>query len=408
MKEIPDESERALLPALGGTRVLEYCGTMAGAYCSKLLADLGAEVIKIEQPETGDEARTKGPFPDDVPHRERSALFLHLNTNKMGITLNLRTAAGKRIFCELVKEADILIEDWPPDAMAELGLGYEMLNHLAPGLIVTSITPFGQSGPYRHYKAYHLNTYHASAAPYFAYGEINVPGRPHVCGGGYVGEYDAGLCAATGALAALWARAATGMGQHVDVSKWEAMISLERVELARHANDPPQSPRGMVGGLVPCKDGWVTIAVAQQHQWEALVKLMGSPEWMQAEEYKDELARSEHLEELQPLLIEWMKNHTMAEIYRSGQALGVPVGPVNSAKDVVRSPQMHHRGFVTEIDHPEAGKLQYVTAPYKYSRTPVRFSRASPLLGEHNLEVYYRRLGYSGEELAALRAEGAI
>jgi len=396
MKDTQNESEQGLLPALGGTRVLEYCGTVAGAYCSKLLADLGAE------------ARTKGPFPDDVPHPERSALFLYLNTNKMGITLNPRTAAGKRIFYKLVKQTDILIEDWPPDAMGELGLGYEVLSQLNPGLIVTSVTSFGQSGPYRDYKAYHLNIYHASGAPYFAYGEITIPGRPHACGGGYVGEYDAGLCAATGALAALLARAATSRGQHVDVSKWEAMISLERVELTRHANDPPQSPRGMVGGLIPCKDGWVTIAVPQQHQWEALVKLMGAPHWMQTEKCKDELARSEHREELQPLLIEWMKNHTMAEIYHGGQALGVPVGAVNSAKDVMESPQMNHRGFITEIEHPEAGKLQYVTAAYKYSRTPVMLSRATPLLGEHNLEVYCRRLGYSAEELAALREEGVI
>jgi crotonobetainyl-CoA:carnitine CoA-transferase CaiB-like acyl-CoA transferase len=408
MKDIRSESEHGLMPALGGTRVLELCGMVAGPYCGKLLADLGAEVIKIEEPGTGDDARAKGPFLDDVPHLERSALFLHLNTNKRSVTLNLEVAAGKRIFSELVKEVDILIEDRPPGAMAKLGFGYEVLSQLNPGLIITSITPFGQSGPYRQYKAYHLNIYHASGAPCFAYGEIAIPGRPHACGGGYVGEYDAGLCAATGALAALLGRATTGKGQHVEVSKWEAMISLERIELARHANDPPKSPMGMVGGLMPCKDGWVTLAVPQQHQWEALVKLLGEPEWMRSEQCKDELARSEHREELQPLLTEWMKNHTMAEIYHRGQALGVPVGGVNSAKEISESPQMNHRGFVAEVEHPEAGKLQYVTAAYKYSRTPVQLSRAAPLLGEHNVEIYCRRLGYSAEELATLRAKGVI
>jgi len=394
--------------ALGGTRVLEYCQMVAGPYCAKLLADLGAEVIEIEEPGRGDQARAEGPFPNDIPHPEKSALFLYLNTNKKGVTLSLQTATGRRIFRQLVKEADIFIEDQPPGALAELGLGYGGLSQLNPHLIVTSITPFGQTGPYRDYKAYHLNLYHASGAPYFAYGEITIPGRAHAQGGGCVGDYDAGLCAALGTLAALFARSATGNGQHLDISKWEALVSLDRVEHARHANDNPQPLRGMVGGLVPCKDGWMTLTVPQEHQWQALVEFMGTPEWTQTEKCKDEFSRAAHREELQPLIIEWMEQHTKDEIYHRGQACGVPSGPVASAQDVMESPQMRHRGFITEIDHPETGKLEYVTAAYKYSRTPVQGSRPAPLLGEHNEEVYCQRLGYSKEELAKMRAGGII
>ena len=150
--------------ALEGTKIIEYCDFVAGPYCAKLLADLGAEVIKIERLGGGDEARSRGPFLGDVPHPERSGLFLYLNTNKLGITLNLDSAAGKAIFKRLIAGADILIEDRSPGEMKELGVGYDTLKELNPRLIMTSITPFGQTGPYRDYKSYYLNTYHASGA----------------------------------------------------------------------------------------------------------------------------------------------------------------------------------------------------------------------------------------------------
>jgi CoA:oxalate CoA-transferase len=391
--------------ALAGLKVLEYGEMVAGPYCAKLLGDLGAEVMKIEKPGTGDEARRMGPFLNDVPHPERSGLFLYLNTSKMGITLDLEKATGRKILQELVKGVDVLVEDTKPGTMEKLGLGYDVLKAVNPALIMTSITPYGQTGPYRDYKAYHLNTYHMSGQAHFSYSGGREPGRPPSRSGGYVGDYDAGLSAAVATLGAYYWTLAGGEGQHIDVSELDALMSLDRVDIATLVNEPEAAKRrrGMLGGLMPCKDGYVVVTAAQQHQFEALVKLMGSPAWATGEKTKDEFARYENAAELQPLMEEWMMQYTKEEIYHRGQELSCPVGQVNSAAEVFESPQIRERGFFVEIDHPETGKLEYPSASYKLSETPWRASRA-PRLGEHNIEVYCDRLGYTREELARMKA----
>ncbi len=396
--------------ALAGVKVLEYCEMVSGPYCTKLLADLGAETIKIEKPKTGDKARRRGPFLGDVPHTEQSGLFLYLNTNKLGITLNLDIPTGKKVFTELVKGTDILIEDTAPGTMEHLGLRYDTLRKANPSLIMTSITPYGQTGPYREYKAHHLNTYHVSGQAKFSYTEKRHPGQPPFRGGGYVGDYDAGVSGAVATLAALYKRGLDGRGQHIDVSKQEALISLDRVDIGTFANDRGAAGRrrGMLGGLMPCQDGYVVIVAPQQHQWEALVKLMGNPQWAQGEKCNDEFTRSDNAAELQPLIEEWMLQHTRDEIYHRGQEFSCPVGPVNSAADVFNSPQIKERGFFVEINHPEAGNLSYPSASYKFSETPWQVNRAAPLLGEHNQEVYCGRLGYTREELTEMEASGVV
>ncbi|MGQ9573328.1 MAG: CaiB/BaiF CoA transferase family protein [Dehalococcoidia bacterium] len=396
--------------ALDGVKVLEYCQLISGPYCAKLLADMGAEVIKIEQPQMGDPARRRGPFPNDIPHPEKSGLFLYLNTNKLGITLNPHTASGRDIFLRLAEQADILIEDQPPGEMAKLGLDYASLSALNPGLIITSITPFGQSGPYRDYKAYHLNIYHASGNSAFVYVPPEVgPKPPPVVAGGEVGEYDSGLAAAVATLAALLARPAVGEGQHIDISKFEALMALERVEICRFANDPNPPPRpGMVGGLVPCQDGHIVITIPQDHQWEALVNLMGNPAWAQDEKCRDEFARIKYRDEIQPRLEEWMSHHPKEELYHECQRFGVPAGPVLTSAEVVNWQQTRERGFFASLDHPQAGRLEYPTAAYRMSETPWRGERAAPLLGEHNEQIYCGRLGYSPKELTRMAAAGII
>ena len=396
--------------ALHGLKVLEYCQMISGPYCGKLLADLGAEVIKVEHPPTGDPARTRGPFPDDLPHPEKSGLFLYLNTNKLGVTLNPRPTGGRQLFQRLAEQADVLIEDRPPGEMADLGLDYASLSALNPRLIVTSITPFGQTGPYRDYKSYHLNLYHASGHSSFFYvAPKDKRDEPPVVAGGEVGDYDAGLAAAVATLAALFARLTTGQGQHIDISKFEALLALERVVVAHFANttEPPPWP-GMVGGLVPCQDDYVVITAVQNHQWQGLTELMGNPAWTQDEKCRDEITRSQHRDEIQPLLEEWMAQHPKEEIYHKGQALGVPIGPVRTAAEIANWLQARQRGFFAHLDHPQAGRLEYPTAAYKMSKTPWRGERAAPLLGEHNEQIFCGRLGYSAEQLATMAAEGAI
>jgi crotonobetainyl-CoA:carnitine CoA-transferase CaiB-like acyl-CoA transferase len=396
--------------ALEGVRVLEYCQMISGPYCGKLLADLGAEVIKVEEPPAGDAARTRGPFPNDVPHPEKSGLFLYLNTNKLGITLNLGTASGRQVFQRLTEQADVLLEDRPPGEMAKLGLDYASLSAINPRLIVTSITPFGQTGPYRDYGGYHLNLYHGSGHSSFFYVAPRERRKePPVVAGGQLGDYDGGLSAAVATLAALFVRLATGQGQHIDISKFEALLALERVAVGGFANtpDPPPWP-GMVGGLLPCRDGYVVITAVQSHQWQALMELMGNPAWAQDEKCRDEATRAQHRDEIQPLLEEWMAQHPKEELYHKGQALGVPIGPVCTAAEIANWPQARQRDFFAEVEHPQAGRLEYPTAAYKMSETPWRAERAAPLLGEHNEQIYCGRLGYSREQLAEMAADGTI
>ena len=397
--------------ALTGIRVLEYCDMVAGPYCGKLLADLGAEVIKIEEPSAGDRARRRGPFPNDIPHSEKSGLFLYLNTNKLGITLNASTATGKEIFQRLVKDVDVLIEDRPPGEMAELGLDYESLSALNPQLIMVSITPFGQTGPYRDYNCHTLNLHHCSGhSTQFFMAQYFDPGKAPMPPGGYVGEYDSGLNSAIAVLGALFGRFAIGEGQYIDISKQETLVSLERVDVSRFA-DGPSAPSRIgrpVGGLLTCKDGYAMLVMPQDHQWEGLVKAMGSPEWTQAEDYATEMGRAQHIDEIQPRVEEWASQFTKEELYHLAQKNNVPLGPVHSPADVFNWQQPQQRGFFAEIDHPQAGKLSYPTVSYKFSETPWRATRAAPLLGEHNEEIYCRRLGYSRQELARMAGAGVV
>jgi crotonobetainyl-CoA:carnitine CoA-transferase CaiB-like acyl-CoA transferase len=392
---------------LAGLSVLELGRMVAAPYCAKWLADLGADVVKIEEPGAGDPARHRGAFPDDVPHPERSGLFLYLNTSKLGVTLNLKTAAGRRIFRELAAGVDVLIEDYPPGALEGMGLGYEELSSANPGLIVTSVTPFGQTGPYRSYRTHHLNLYHASGHSSFFYmpeGDERPPARA----GGYLGEYDGGLTAALGTLGALLQRTASGRGQHLDVSKQEAMMCLERVDIGRMTNDPDPKPwRGSVGGVLKVKDGYLVVTPVQDHQWNGFMRALGNPEWSTSELCKDEIARTENRDKLQPLVEECVSGMNRDELYHRAQAEGTPIGPVRNVAEVQAWKQARQRGFFQEVEHPEAGTYEYAGSACQFSESPWALGPA-PLLGQHNEEIYCERLGYERPELARLAAAGVI
>jgi CoA:oxalate CoA-transferase len=397
--------------AFDGLKVIEYAQLAAGPYCTKLLADLGAEVVKIEPPRTGDMARKQGPFLDDVPHPERSGLFFFLNTNKLGITLDITTGAGRRVFKELVKDCDVLVEDTAPGTMEGLGLGYKSLRELNPRLIMTSITPFGQDGPYSKYKSYPLNTYHSSSLGVILSmimpDETPMPTK----GYGFLGEYDAGLNAATATVAALYGRLFSGEGQHIDISKQESLISLERVEIGMFINNERGSTvwvQYMVGGLQRCKDGYVMITLGGDHHWKGLVELLGNPEWAFDEKYDGEGAKYIYAQEINVHIAEWMKEHTKEEIYHRCQALNCPIGMVTTVEDLAASEQLQARDFFVELEHPQMGKIKCPTTPYHFSRTPSRYDRPAPTLGQHNREILGQRLGYSREELARMRGGGVI
>lgn len=400
--------------ALHGVRVLEYCSTISGPYCTKLMADLGAEVIHVEAPKTGDEARSCPPFPQDVPHPEKSGLFLFLNTNKLGITLDPRLPQGKEIFERLARDVDVLVEDGAPERMEGMGLGYRDLKGLNPGLIMASITPFGRSGPFRHYRAYGLNISHVSGQGYL----LPLP-APHLeraptMVGGNCAEYDSGQTAAVALLAALYSRGITGKGQFVEVSKQEALLSFQKVEAVMFPNAGDVATRmgprrqRLITLLLPCKDGYIVSVTPLAHQRDALMKLVGGEEWSRQASSQNADYPSEDTNALVERIANWMKKHTKEEIWRRAQALSCPITPINSAKDVVKSEQMNARGFFAEVEHSKAGRIKMPARPYHFSKTPCALDRAAPLLGEHNEEIYCERLGYDREALSELVKAGVI
>ncbi len=397
--------------ALKDVKVVEYGNLISAPYCSKLLADLGAEVIKVEPPGEGDVARRGGPFLDDIPGTERSGLFLYLNTNKRGVTLNLEKATGRHIFKELIKNTDILIEDTQPGKMSALELGYRNLKSLNPSLIVTSITPFGQTGPYKTYTGSDLTGWHMGGTGYltprWSSSKEQEPLKVM-----HIADFVTGITAAVAAMCALYVQRHTGLGQQVDVSQLEAVfLSLgfyamywpyEHRSVSR-VSKPSYAPVG----FMKCKDGWVYLHALEEHHWRRFVDIMGNPEWANEELFKDQWSRGEHWESLEPLITEWTMKHTKVEISELVKKL-IPTGPTNSIAEVIESAQLKERGFFVTIEHSQVGKLTYPGAPYKFTQTPWSIRRPAPLLGQHNQEVYCNQLGYSKEELVKMYEAGII
>ena len=385
---------------LAGMSVLEFGPGFSGAYCAKLLADFGAEVIKIESPE-GDPARGRGPFPEKKPHPEKSGLFIYLNTNKYGITLDCQTSEGREIFKNLVEKTDILVQTFPPARLSELGLTYEILAKENPRLIMVSLTPFGQTGPWRDYRARTLNVCQASgASSIIQTGDLE---REPIKNAGLSDDFDCGQNAAVAALGAVLSREKTGRGAHLDISMQEALMSLGRVDLLRFANEGGVMRRDLrgvvVGGIMETADGHINLVAIQENQWQGLVKLMGNPEWTRDEICRDEMSRAWYADDINTKIQAWAKPQKKEEVYHRGQALGVPITPIYDSRDVDDSPQTAAREFLMEVEHPEIGKLKIPQASYRFSEIPWRFRRPAPRLGEHNRLVFVERLGLSPEEV---------
>jgi len=397
-------------PLNKGLKVVEFCDFVAGPFCGKLLADFDAEVIKVEKPGTGDSSRQRGPFLNDKPNLEASGTFLYLNTNKLGVTLDPETSDGREIFKKLIADADILIEDKAPGEMKRLGLDYETLKEINPSLIMTSVTPFGQSGPYSSYRSYPINTYHSSGQGYFLPMNATSLDREPVRGPGFLGETDGGLSAAIATMGALLWRdgEGNGAGQHIDVSIQHSMSHLERSQLRRFQDmgkNPDRTGMGrLLETLVRGKDGeYVIIVLSSPKMWDGLYKAMGEPAWGQEERFKSQVSRQEHFQELKEHIQAWANNYTAEEIFLMVQGQGTASAPAYTAEQFFNSPQTAAHGYLIDIEHPVAGKLKYPGWPYLFSNISWRTDQAAPLLGQHNHEIYCDRLGFSQEDLAKLR-----
>jgi crotonobetainyl-CoA:carnitine CoA-transferase CaiB-like acyl-CoA transferase len=399
--------------ALSGLKVLEFSEFISGPYCAKLMADLDADVIKIEKPGLGDRARSWGPFPGDIPHTEKSGLFLFLNTNKSGVTLNVESRQGQKVFRRLVDWADVLVENNPRREMARLGFDYRSLKKVNTSLIMTSITPFGQTGPYKDYKGSDLISSHTSSEAFGnpAEGVHDVGRYGPLKGPAHAADFMTGLTAAVCTMSAVVSRQKGRPGRHIDVSAQEALASVTRQELAFCMCEglwpTRQIGRKRRGGILyPCKDGYVCIWVGPH--WQKLVTMMGNPDWAQTEIFQNPASRAEHMEDFNRLVELWTRERTTAEIDQLGIIHDVPLSPVRTVKELVADEQLAYRDFFIEIDHPLAGRLKYPGAPYKLSATPWEIRHRAPLLGEHNEKVYSQMLGYSRQDLVSMRQAGII
>jgi crotonobetainyl-CoA:carnitine CoA-transferase CaiB-like acyl-CoA transferase len=399
--------------ALSGLKVLEFSEFISGPYCGRLLAGLGAEVIKIERPGIGDKARNWGPFPGDLPHRETSGLYLFLNINKKSVTLNVETDAGKKIFKDLVRWAGVVVESNERKEMERLGFDYGSLSKINPSLVMTSITAFGQTGPYRDYRACDLINTHVSGMAFGnpAEGVDDPQTQPPLKQPAHTGDFMIGLSAAVCTMSAVLGQKRDGPGQHIDLSQQEALASVGRQELAFYVGgkmDPTrQKGRKQRGGILyPSKDGYVCIWAGPF--MNKLVQMIGNPDWANTELFLDPNQRMKHMEEFNALVGAWTSEHTSAEIEHASIEFGVPCSPVRTPRDVLNDEQLAFRNFFGELDHPEAGRLKYPGAPYKFSATPWSARQPAPLLGQHNLELYGGMLGYSSQDIVRLEQTGVI
>lgn len=376
--------------ALDGLRVLEVGNLVSAAYGTKLLADLGADVVKVEAPE-GDAARRRGPFPGAIPDPESSGLFLYLNANKRSVTLDLGGPSGREVFARLVAKADLLIHNVHPTAMADLGLDYDRFAALNPRLVMTSITPFGLTGPYVSHRATDLVTWNAGGIAALN-GDPAHPELPPLRAFGQQAGFQGGLNAAIASLGAVFARLTTGTGEHVDVSLQECCASILELTfefwpycglMASRLGAKPIQPLC----FMECRDGWIFICCVEEHQWRQFVELMGSPEWAEMDLFANRIARGANFDALQVFLQEWCREQSVQGLYEAGQARRIPLAPVSTMGDLLASPHLKSRGFFATLALPRGGTLTVPGAPYGLSATPWMLRRPAPTLGQHTAEV---------------------
>ena len=413
MIENPDAGQPG---ALTGLRVLDLAGPM-GVYCGKLLADLGADVIRVEPPQ-GDASRRLTPFYEDEPGLERSLFHWHYNANKRGVTLDITTRDGQALFKRLASSAGIVIETFRPGYLDGLGLGFEALKVANPAIVLVSITPFGQTGPYRDYQGEELIG-QASGGLLWMCGW---PDRPPVMMGGNPAMHQASAQAAAAALIALELAEASGEGQHVDVSVQAAMpMTLMASMFDYHATGVVRRPRigdryvTLMNGLFACSDGYVDIRFrGRPEHWERLVAWMdsaGMAEDLGDEQWSHHAFRSspENFPHVHEVFARFVATLTKEEAMDQGQRAGLVAGAVHTAKDLLKDPQLQARQFFVEVEHEEIGRsFVDLGGPYRLSGTPWQLSRRAPLLGEHNVEVYKTELGVSQDQIETLRAAEII
>ena len=392
-------------PPLDGLTVIDCTQMMAGPFCTMLLADLGADVIKVEKPDGDDIRRAGPPFING-----ESAAFLGINRNKRGIVVDLKNEAGAGVIKRIAEKADILVENMRPGAMGRLGLGYDDLRTVNPGLVYSTISGFGITGPYKDRAGFDLVAQGMS-------GLISLtgfPGGPPARNGVPITDLNAGLYSAYGIMAAYVHRLRTGEGQHVDTSLLEAGIGYTIWESAIFfATGKPPGPVGSGHPLsapyqaIAVSDGHIVIGAANQGNWERLCRATGRENLLSDARFASNADRMANIKDLGATLDETFSKRTAAEWLALLNEAGVPCGPINDLAEVYADPHVLAREMVVEMEHPTAGRTRNIGLPLKLSETPGSLRRPAPTLGQHTDEVLNEN-GYAAGEIAALRDQDAV
>lgn len=399
---------------LGRIRVLELAQGVAGPFAGKMFADYGADVLKIEPP-SGDPARHAGPFFTEAPDPEQSALFHHLNANKRSMTLDPSTRTGRDILRSLVTDADIVIESFEPGLMAAWGLGFDDLRAINPAVVLTSVTPFGQTGPYSHYEGEEI-VYYAMGGPMNATG---APDREPVQLASNMVQYQCGNVAATASMAAWMTATASGEGVWVDVSNYETQagtIDRRTTFLVTHQYTGETSDRNAVGfgplpiGIYPAAEGYVQISTAPA--WiPRMVQTLADPDvvavFTEAASNPAVLGEARAAEAVQSAMYRFLFEHDNKEASAIAQGFGWPITPILEPRELPTTPHFVERGFFRTVDHPAAGEVTLLGPSFEMEDGWM-LRRPAPLLGEHTREVLSGTLGMTDDDIVALRASGVI
>ncbi|NLY38921.1 MAG: CoA transferase [Firmicutes bacterium] len=393
--------------ALKGVKVLDFTQYLSGPHCTSVLCELGAEIIKVERPGSGDPERKAAPL---TPKGE-SYQFIAYNRGKKSVTLNMKSPKGLEIAKKLVAKCDILVENYAPGVMERLGLGYEEASKINPGIIYASISGFGQTGPRRDMVTYDVVGQAMGGLMSVTGYEDGGPLKVGVSLADYMGGYNAAIAI----LAALHYKTVTGEGQYIDISMQDgiwAMVFPDRADYFDTLNPPKRIGNRLSSsspfGAYKAKDGYVVICTITDEQWQNVLKAMGREDLRDDERFASRVLRAKNMADVESVLHEWLKDRTVEEAIAALEEVKVPCSPVPTFEQVANDPQILHREMIIEVEQPLSGKVKLGGSVYKMSKTPGNRKLPIPLLGQHNEEIYGDLLGLDNKEIEELKAEGTI
>jgi crotonobetainyl-CoA:carnitine CoA-transferase CaiB-like acyl-CoA transferase len=418
----PDQHAAGTAPslpkALGHIRVLDLSRVLAGPWCAQNLADLGADVIKVERPSVGDDTRAWGPpYARDGNGNKtvETAYYLSANRGKRSVTVDIASAAGQALLRELVLHCDVVLENFKVGHLHRYGLDYDSLRALKPGLVYCSITGFGQDGPYAHRAGYDFLIQGMGGLMSVTGERDALPGGGPQKAGVALTDIMTGMYATVAILAALTHRDRTGQGQHIDMALLDTQVAMLANVGSNYLNTgtPPQRWGNAHANIVPyqtfaCLDGHIIVAAGNDSQYQKFVEAGGRPELAHDPLFATNPLRVQHRDTLVPLLAAMVRTRSRADWIARLEAVGVPCGPINDIADVFANPQVQARQLAIDLQHPSAGSVKLVRSPMRMSATPAGSTLPPPLLGQHTDDVLREVLGKSAEEIAALRAAGAV